>query len=275
MGLTPRLEARPGVRLLSYLSLLPASAVELDATIDRAVVDNPLLERVPWRACPTCGLATAGDRCPACATARWQVEPVAAPDWRTELLGDAAAELPTGLRPALELRGRRPRRPRPPPRRARSRPGDARCGAGGSPHGRPTRHRGGVPGRLRARAGGRPGRGRTRIGARVRGRRSLAAARWPRSATSRSPAPSWVHESEVRAAVDVLRADTTPYVALSGGPTRSAPTDVVFTHPAADGPGGRRRRRRGLGLGSAWFPTCSRAHRTPAPGRRPTGRPPP
>ena len=45
-----------------------------------------------------------------------------------------------------------------------------------------------------------------------------------------------VHESEVRAAVDVLRADTTPYVALPGGPTRSAPTDVVFTHPDADGP---------------------------------------
>ena len=30
MGLTPRLDAQPGLRLLSYLSLLPASAVELD-----------------------------------------------------------------------------------------------------------------------------------------------------------------------------------------------------------------------------------------------------
>ena len=235
MGLTPRLEARPGLRLLSYLSLLPASAVELDATIDRAVVDNPLLERVPWRACPTCGLATAGDRCPACATARWQVEPVAAPDWRTELLGDAAAELPTGLRPALELvvaalddHGLLPVAPDLDPETlAAVLVGVRTAGPPGIAAASPVDCV-----RVQAAALVEDGRASALV--------CEVADHWlPEVAEERYlevAGALGVHESEVRAAVDVLRADTTPYVALPGGPTRSAPTDVVFTHPDADGP---------------------------------------
>jgi RNA polymerase sigma-54 factor len=101
LDLTPRLTTRPGLRLLSYLALLPASAVELDAAVERAVAENPLLERLRWHRCPACGLATAGDRCPACLTARWATEPGAEEDWREELLREAALELPMSLRPVL------------------------------------------------------------------------------------------------------------------------------------------------------------------------------
>lgn len=95
--MAPRMVTQPGLRLLSYLALLPATAVELDAAVARAVAENPLLERRPWHSCRTCGLATVAERCPACATPAWDAEPVAAEDWRADLLRDAAAELPRRL----------------------------------------------------------------------------------------------------------------------------------------------------------------------------------
>src|SRR4051794_38221537 len=95
--MAPRLSAQPGLRLLSYLALLPASAVELDAAVSRAVDENPFLERRPWRSCRTCGLATAADRCAACSTPSWGLEPVADEDWRVGLGRDAQAGLPRSL----------------------------------------------------------------------------------------------------------------------------------------------------------------------------------
>ena len=238
LGLTPRLEARPGLRLLSYLSLLPASAVELDAAIERAVAQNPLLERRPWHTCPTCGLATAGERCRACASAHWVVEPEAEVDWRGDLLRDAAAELPTSLHPLLRL-----------------------VVASLDDHGLlrdPPDPPGAEPGALdrvvtALRTGGPPG---------VAARSAVDCVRVQAEAlvaTGRAPdlvavvAGHWlaevaeeryadvaaavgVTESAVREAVVVLRARTRPYVALPGGTRRSAPTDVVFTLPERDGP---------------------------------------
>lgn len=97
----PRLTTRSGLRFLSYLALLPANAIELDAAAERAVAENPLLERLPWHRCSVCGLATTGDRCPACLTARWPTELEAEEDWREQLFREAALELARPLRPAL------------------------------------------------------------------------------------------------------------------------------------------------------------------------------
>ncbi|GAA1057435.1 hypothetical protein GCM10017608_16150 [Agromyces luteolus] len=235
LGLTPRLEARPGLRILSFLALLPASAVELDAAIDRAVADNPLLERVPWRSCPTCGLATVADRCAACATAHWDFEPEATVDWRGDLLRDAAAELPATLRPVLELvvaalddHGLMPVPP--------DAPADAVALV--------------VAG---LRAIGPPGiAARSRVDCvRVQAAALVAdgevppivqelADRWLAEVADERyadvAAATGTTEAAVRGAVEVLRARTRPYVALAGGGARSSPTDVVFTQPEGGGP---------------------------------------
>lgn len=235
LGLIPRLDARPGLRQLSYLALLPADAVELDAAIDRAIAENPLLERVPWHSCPTCGLATVAERCAACATAHWDFEPEAAVDWRADLLRDAAAELPATLHPVLQLvvaalddHGLMPIAP--------DAPADtvALVVAG-------------------LRASGPAGiAARSRIDC-VRVQAATLVADGEVPPLLRELADHWLEEvaderfadvaaatgtteAAVRGAVEVLRARTRPYVALAGGETRCAPTDVVFAQPVRGGP---------------------------------------
>jgi RNA polymerase sigma-54 factor len=233
--MTPRLEARPGLRLLSYLALLPATAVELEAAADRAVADNPFLERRPWRTCPGCGLATTDERCTACGRAHWTTEPESTPDWREELLRDAAAELPTRLRAALDL--------------------VVAClddhGMLTSPPDLPTESTSAVVAGLRL--VGPPGIAATSALDCVRVQAgALAAAgivpglvadladRWlPEVAEERFAdiaAATGSTERDVIAAAGVLRERTRPFVSLPGRAPRSAPTDVVFTLPDRDGP---------------------------------------
>lgn len=233
LGLTPRLATRPGLRFLSYLALLPASAVELDAAAERALAENPLLERLPWHRCSACGLATTGDRCPACLTARWPTEPEAEEDWREELLREAALELAQALHPAL-----------------------AAVVTALDEHGLMS-----VPPDVDAaelaevvatlRLVGPPG-----IAAisplecvRVQARRLVAAGAAPPLLSE--VAEEWLAEvaderfadiaaatgaaeSDVLATVRLLREGTRPFVLLPGGAARSEPTDVVYTVP---GPG--------------------------------------
>jgi RNA polymerase sigma-54 factor len=233
--MTPRLDARPGLRLLSFLALLPAGAVELDAAIDRAVAENPLLDRVAWRSCRTCGLATVADRCAACATARWEFDPEATVDWRANLLRDAAAELPATLHPILELvvaalddHGLMPVAP--------DAPADAVALV--------------VAG---LRASGPPGiAAHSRVDC-VRVQAAALVADGEVPSLVQEIADHWLaevaHEGyadvaaatgatevDVREAVDLLRARTRPYIALEGGALRSAPTDVVFAEPEPGGP---------------------------------------
>lgn len=235
LGFTPRLETRPGLRMLSFLALLPAGTVELDAVVERAVATNPLLERLPWRRCPTCGLATTAERCSACATAHWATEPVAGPDWRDELLQDAAAELPAAVHGVLELvvgsLDEHALLPDPPATAAET---------------------------LKTvidalRLVGPPGvAARSAVDCvRVQATALVAAGAAP--ALVARLAESWLPEvaeeqyadiaraeqttePAVRAAVEVLRSRTRPYVSLPGASPRSAPTDVVFTRPDRDGP---------------------------------------
>jgi RNA polymerase sigma-54 factor len=234
LGLSPRLDTRPGLQLLSFLALLPASVAELDAAIDRAVANNPLLERASWHPCPTCGLATVADRCAACGTARWDLEPEAAVDWRAELLRDAAVELPAALHPVLELvvasiddHGLMPVAP--------DAPADSVALV--------------VEG---LRAVGPPGiAAYSRLDC-VRAQAASLVAEGEVPPLVRQIADDWLAEVAeerfadvaaatgttevaVREAVDALRTRTRPYVALAGGAARSAPTDVVFTQPEPGG----------------------------------------
>jgi RNA polymerase sigma-54 factor len=97
LEVTPRLAAEPGLRLLSYLALLPAGAVDLEAAIERAVATNPALERTPGRHCAGCGMYGVGERCAACsATARHQ-DHAAEVDWRDNLVREARLEVPARL----------------------------------------------------------------------------------------------------------------------------------------------------------------------------------
>lgn len=235
LDLAPRLDTRPGQRLLSFLSLLATSAVELDAALERAVADNPLLERRPWRTCATCGLATAADRCAACASAHWEREPEAEVDWRADLVRDAAAELPRSLRTAVDLvvtaLDDHGLLSQPPPLEP-----DVLAAVVGA-----------------LRVVGPPGiAARSPVDCvRVQAAGLVAAGSVP--AVVAVVADGWLPEvaderyadvaaalgtsvDAVREAVDLLRARTRPYVALPGGTTRSAPTDVVFTVAEPDGP---------------------------------------
>ncbi|MDZ5663456.1 hypothetical protein SFC79_16910 [Nocardioides sp. S-58] len=235
LGMTPRLAARPGLRVLSYLALLPASAVELDAAVDRAVAENPLLERRFWRPCPTCGLATTGERCTVCSTARWSAEPEATSDWRADLLRDAVTELPDTWRPVLEevvaSLDDHGLLPDPPPVPAETL---AAVVAG--------LRRAGPPGiaatspidcvRVQAAALVESGSVDPLVGE--------IAERWlPEVAEERFAdvaESAGATERAVAAAVAVLRERTRPFVSLPGGAARSAPTDVVFTQPDRPGP---------------------------------------
>lgn len=235
LGLTPRLETRPGLRHLSFLALLPASAVELDAAIERAVEQNPLLERQPWRTCPTCGLATTADRCAACAAAHWATDPEDAVDWRSDLIRDAAPDLSADLRPYLELvvamlddRGLLPVAPE-------IRPDVLDLVING------------------IRGAGPPGIAATSPVDCVRVQAAALVATGAVPALVSEVGDHWLPEvaeeryadvaaatsateAAVRAAVDLLRARTRPYVVLPGTRARSAPTDVVFTQPERGGP---------------------------------------
>lgn len=235
LSVIPRLDARPGLRLLSYLALLPAGAVEFDETIERAVAENPLLERLAWHSCATCGLATVADRCAACASAHWSFEPEAAIDWRADLLRDTAAELPPTLRPVLEL-----------------------VMAALDEHGLMTEAPDAPEEAIALviaalRGSGPPGiAARSRVECvRVQAAELVAsgevtplvgelADHWLAEVAEERfadiAASTGATESAVLDAVGSLRARTRPYVTLAGGGTRSAPTDVVFAQPEPGAP---------------------------------------
>lgn len=97
LEITPRLAAEPGLRFLSYLALLPAGSVDLEAAIERAVATNPALERVPGRHCPGCGLYGVGERCAACSATARPPDLAAPVDWRGDLIHEARLELPRRL----------------------------------------------------------------------------------------------------------------------------------------------------------------------------------
>lgn len=226
---------QPGLRLLSYLALLPASATELDAVVERAVATNPLLERLPWYACATCGLASAAPRCPACASSHWATEPPSTVDWREDLLRDAALELSHRFRPLLTI-----------------------VVADLDEHGLLRHPPDADPAVLDVvidalRLVGPPGIAATSATdcVLVQARQLVAAGAVP--ALVSEIADRWLHEvaeeryaeiststgaaeSDVVAAVALLRERTRPFVALPGRAPRSAPTDVVFTLPDPGGP---------------------------------------
>lgn len=230
MGMAPRLSTQPGLRLLSYLALLPTNALELDAAVSRAVVENPLLGRRPWRSCRTCGLATVADRCPACSTPAWEAEHAAVEDWRADLLRDARAELRTSLHGlaaevvgALDDRGLLPEPPTaepgalaavvevlrlvgPPGLAARS-PTD--CVA------------------VQARALVAEGQAPALLAEIVEDwLPAVAEGRYDEIAVGLGTS-----EEAVTSAVETLRTRIRPFVVLNGTSTRSAPTDVVFARP--------------------------------------------
>lgn len=237
LGVVPRLEARPGLRVLSYLALLPAGAVEFDETVDRAVAENPLLERLSWHSCPTCGLATVADRCSACGTAHWDTEPAAAVDWRADLLRDAAAELPAALHPVLELvvaalddHGLMPVAP------------GSTTGADAVALVVAGLRRSGPPGIaassridcVRVQAAALVDDGEVPPLVRELAEHWLAEVAEERFAEI--AAATGTTEAAVQESAELLRARTRPYVALATGAPRSAPTDVVFTQPEIDSP---------------------------------------
>ena len=235
LGVTPRLATRPGLRMLSYLALLPAGTVELDAVVERAVAANPLLERLPWRRCPTCGLATTAERCAACSTAHWDSEPVAGADWRSELLRDAAADLPSALHDALEVvvgsldeHGLLPRPPDVEPEVLALVIGGLRLVGPPGIAARSPVDCVRVQAAALVAAGSAPA-----LVARL-------AERWLPEVAEELYAEiadaERTTESAVRAGVEALRSRTRPFVSLSGAAPRSAPTDVVFTRPDRDGP---------------------------------------
>ena len=235
LGLTPRLESRPGLRILGYLSLLPAGAVELDAVVDRAVADNPYLERRAWHTCSTCGLATSAERCTACSSSRWATEPEHVMDWRDSLVRDAAVELPAHLGPALAVLvaslDDRGLLPDPPPIDA----GDLAAVVG-------VVRQVGPPGiaatspidcvRVQARA--------LRDAGQVPDLVAELADHWlaetAEEAYAAIAASAGAMEAAVREAAHLLRERTRPFVALPGRGPRAEPTDVVFTRLAPDGP---------------------------------------
>lgn len=89
---------------LSYLSLLPITAIQLENVVARAVTDNPMLTRLPGGPCLGCGRHCASAAfCAACSLERVNDKVVSNPDsWRTELAAEARLELPPQLHRLLD-----------------------------------------------------------------------------------------------------------------------------------------------------------------------------
>lgn len=108
MDSAPRLEVVTTTELraslLSFLSLLPLGAVALDHHVAAAVSSNPVLEREPGGFCPRCGQYAVAGRCRACLSMPG-LAPADAPDppdWRAELAAAARLEAPTSLVQAVD-----------------------------------------------------------------------------------------------------------------------------------------------------------------------------
>lgn len=88
---------------LSYLTLLPITAVQLEGVVARAVTDNPMLTRSPGGPCLGCGRhCPSAAFCAACSLERVNDNVVANRDsWRTELAAEARLELPADLHGVL------------------------------------------------------------------------------------------------------------------------------------------------------------------------------
>lgn len=229
LSLSPRLAAEPGLRFLGYLALLPAGALDLEAAVDRAIADNPVLERSPGQHCATCGLYCTGSRCPACSSTARPVDLAAPGDWRADLLRDAGLELPAAVLPllaavvdALDDHGFLT---------------DPPAGAG-------PRDLAAVIAALRAVGPRGIAAGSALDCVRVQATALVAEGTVPQLVADL--AGGWleavaegrydeiadalgVQQAEVAAAVAVLRERTRPFVALEGGAARARPTDVVFT----------------------------------------------
>lgn len=94
----PELRAVPAV--LHTLGLLPLSQLDIQAAVEQALGDNPMLERADGTPCPGCGRHLARGRCPRCVPpARDATEPAVRPF--DSLEAAAGAEIRSDCRPAL------------------------------------------------------------------------------------------------------------------------------------------------------------------------------
>lgn len=93
----PQLVPTQRVAMLRFMALLPVSSGDLETLVEKAVDENPVLERLPGRLCGTCGGFTRASRCDVCATAPRTIDVAAVVDWREDLRRQARLELPRGL----------------------------------------------------------------------------------------------------------------------------------------------------------------------------------
>ena len=92
----PQLVPTQRVAMLRFMALLPVSSGDLETLVEKAVDENPVLERLPGRLCGTCGGFTRASRCDVCATAPRTIDVAAVVDWREDLRRQARLELPRG-----------------------------------------------------------------------------------------------------------------------------------------------------------------------------------
>lgn len=91
--------------LVQFLSLVPVPARDLEAIVDRAVAENPALERGPRGACGRCGSDGHRSGCPLPGARAGRVDvPEAADDvdWRAELAAQARLEVVRRLHPLVD-----------------------------------------------------------------------------------------------------------------------------------------------------------------------------
>ncbi|MET7280720.1 hypothetical protein ABZS29_20950 [Kribbella sp. NPDC005582] len=95
------LRAVPG--LLQALRLVPLGHEALTSAVERALIDNPMLERSPASPCPSCGCYRSTSRCPRCAgLLRYDVPDPAVMPFDT-LEAAAACEVRSDCRTALPI----------------------------------------------------------------------------------------------------------------------------------------------------------------------------
>lgn len=104
-GLQPELRALPG--LLRALGMLAMTHAEVQLATERALADNPVLERAEGHPCPGCGRHVASGTCFRCrgrqGVSRFQDGPEPAVNPFASLEADAGVEVRPDCREALEL----------------------------------------------------------------------------------------------------------------------------------------------------------------------------
>jgi RNA polymerase sigma-54 factor len=91
--------------LAQVMRLVPCTASDVQAEVDRALESNPFLTRTLGFACPACGRHLRGRRCPTCAVLRGSARVEAAAtheDWRTTLVNAVCLEPDSPSRAVVE-----------------------------------------------------------------------------------------------------------------------------------------------------------------------------